>query len=51
MIHPYKGQKPEIDDSTLVVESAQIIGDVKIGEESSALNHTLLSSPIRSSVM
>jgi len=35
MIHPFKGQKPEIDDSTLVVESAQIIGDVTIGEESS----------------
>ena len=35
MIQPFKGQKPEIDDSTLVVESAQIIGDVTIGEESS----------------
>ena len=35
MIHPFKGQKPEIDDSALVVESAQIIGDVTIGEESS----------------
>ena len=35
MIHPFKGEKPEIDASTLVVESAQIIGDVKIGEESS----------------
>ena len=35
MIHPFKGKKPEIDDSSLVVESAQIIGDVKIGEESS----------------
>ena len=35
MIHPFKGTKPEIDDSALVVDSAQIIGDVKIGEESS----------------
>tara|TARA_B110000014_G_C20102170_1_gene578784 strand:+ start:424 stop:930 length:507 start_codon:yes stop_codon:yes gene_type:complete len=35
MIHPFKGKKPEIDDSSLVVESAQVIGDVKIGEESS----------------
>ena len=35
MIHPFKGTKPEIDASALVVDSAQIIGDVKIGEESS----------------
>ncbi len=35
MIHPCKGQQPEIDNSALVVESAQVIGDVKIGEESS----------------
>ena len=35
MIHPFKGTKPEIDVSALVVDSAQIIGDVKIGEESS----------------
>ena len=35
MIHPFKDTKPEIDASALVVDSAQIIGDVKIGEESS----------------
>ena len=35
MIHPFKGTKPEIDASALVVDSAQVIGDVKIGEESS----------------
>ena len=40
MIHPFKGTKPEIDTSALVVDSAQIIGDVKIGEESSCLLYT-----------
>ena len=35
MIHPFKAIKPEIHDSALVAESAQVIGDVVIGEESS----------------
>jgi gamma-carbonic anhydrase len=35
MIHPFKEKKPQIDASALVMESAQIIGDVVIGEESS----------------
>jgi carbonic anhydrase/acetyltransferase-like protein (isoleucine patch superfamily) len=35
MIHPFKEKKPQIDTSALIMESAQIIGDVVIGEESS----------------
>lgn len=35
MIHPYKESRPVIDASALIVESAQVIGDVTIGEESS----------------
>ncbi|MFP6637381.1 MAG: gamma carbonic anhydrase family protein [Nitrospinaceae bacterium] len=35
MIHSFKGEKPKIDASSLVVESAQIIGEVEIKEESS----------------
>ncbi len=35
MIHPFKEKKPQIDASALIMESAQIIGDVVIGEESS----------------
>ena len=35
MIHAFKETTPKIDDSAFVVESAQIIGDVVIGEESS----------------
>jgi len=45
MIHPFKGQKPEIDDSALVVESAQIIGDVTIGEESSVWFNAVIRGP------
>jgi len=35
MILPFKGQAPEIHSSAWVTESAQVIGDVVIGEESS----------------
>ncbi|KMP12681.1 acetyltransferase [Candidatus Nitromaritima sp. SCGC AAA799-A02] len=35
MILPYKDKKPQIASSAYVVESAQVIGDVVIGEESS----------------
>jgi len=35
MIYPFKDKKPVIDSSALVVDSAQVIGDVVIGEASS----------------
>ncbi len=35
MIRQYKGKSPEIDSSAYIDESAHIIGDVVIGEESS----------------
>lgn len=35
MILPYKDKKPKIHASAFVVESAQVIGDVEIGERSS----------------
>jgi carbonic anhydrase/acetyltransferase-like protein (isoleucine patch superfamily) len=35
MIHPFKDTKPQIHSSAWVTESAQVIGDVVIGEESS----------------
>ena len=35
MIHAYKESRPVIDASALIVDSAQVIGDVVIGEESS----------------
>lgn len=35
MIRQYKGKSPEIDSSAYIDESAHVIGDVVIGEESS----------------
>ena len=35
MILPYKGQTPRIHPTVFIVEGAQIIGDVEIGEDSS----------------
>lgn len=35
MIHAYRESRPVIDASALIVDSAQVIGDVVIGEESS----------------
>lgn len=35
MIKSYKGIHPDIDSSAFIDQSAQVIGDVKIGEESS----------------
>lgn len=35
MIHPFKNKTPIIHATALIVDSAQIIGDVEIGEQSS----------------
>ena len=35
MIRPFRGKHPKIHPSAFVVESAQVIGDVEIGEQSS----------------
>ena len=35
MIRPYKGRRPVVDPSAYIDESAQVIGDVVIGAESS----------------
>ena len=35
MIRPFRGKHPQIHPSAYVAESAQVIGDVEIGEESS----------------
>src|SRR5215203_7298949 len=35
MLRSFKGQSPRVDKSAYVDQSAQVIGDVEIGEESS----------------
>jgi len=36
MIKPYKGRLPKIAKSAFIEESAQVIGDVVIGDDSSS---------------
>ena len=42
MIKEFEGIMPEIDESVFVAESADIIGDVKIGKNSSVWYYTVL---------
>lgn len=42
MIYPFNGKEPEIADSAFIADSADIIGDVTIGEESSIWFNTTL---------
>ena len=42
MIKEFEGIMPEIDESVFVAESADIIGDVKIGKNSSVWYNTVL---------
>ena len=46
MIHSFKDKTPEIDSSALVIESAQVIGDVLIGEESSVWFNAVIRGDI-----
>ena len=42
MIRPFRGHNPQIHDTAYVDESAQIIGDVQIGEQSSVWCNAVL---------
>jgi carbonic anhydrase/acetyltransferase-like protein (isoleucine patch superfamily) len=46
MIHSFKDKMPKIDSSALVIESAQVIGDVVIGEESSVWFNAVIRGDI-----
>jgi len=45
-LYPYKGFKPKIDPSTFVAPSADIIGDVIIGKESSIWFNTTIRGDV-----
>ena len=51
MIHEYQGKKPEIDRSVFVAESAEIIGNVRIGKDSSVWFNTVIRGDIGSIVI
>lgn len=42
MIVPYKGDKPELDPTVFVAPGAKVIGDVRVGEESTIWFNTVL---------
>jgi gamma-carbonic anhydrase len=46
MIRPFRGKQPQIHPSVFVAESAQVIGDVHIGAESSVWFNTVVRGDI-----
>jgi carbonic anhydrase/acetyltransferase-like protein (isoleucine patch superfamily) len=48
MIHEFLGKKPSIHPTAFIVESAEIIGDVTIGEESSAWFNVTIRGDVNS---
>ena len=48
MLRPYRGVLPEIHPSVFVEESAQVIGDVKIGEGSSVWFNAVIRGDVHS---
>jgi carbonic anhydrase/acetyltransferase-like protein (isoleucine patch superfamily) len=46
MIRPFRGRLPKIDPSVFVDESAQVIGDVEIGPDSSIWMHATLRGDV-----
>ncbi len=46
MLKPYQGKVPEVHSSAFVEESAQVIGDVSIGEEASIWHNAVLRGDV-----
>jgi carbonic anhydrase/acetyltransferase-like protein (isoleucine patch superfamily) len=44
MIRPFQGKSPRIHETTFVAETADVIGDVEIGEQSSIWFHSVLEA-------
>ena len=51
MIYEYKGSKPEIAASAFIADYVTIIGDVKIGEESSIWFNTVIRSDVAPTII
>ena len=48
MLRPYKGVSPRVHESAYVDDSAQVIGDVEIGEESSVWMNAVVRGDVHS---
>jgi carbonic anhydrase/acetyltransferase-like protein (isoleucine patch superfamily) len=46
MLRPYRGRRPSVDPTAFVDESAQVIGDVTIGADSSVWMHVVLRGDV-----
>ena len=46
MLRPYRGRLPVIDPSAFIDQSAQVIGDVEIGEESSVWMNVVIRGDV-----
>lgn len=46
MLRPYKGTRPRVHPSAFVDQSAQVIGDVEIGEESSVWMNVVMRGDV-----
>lgn len=46
MIHAYKGQKPRIHETVFIASSADVIGDVTIGRDSSVWFHAVIRGDV-----
>jgi len=51
MIHSYKNIKPEIHETVFVAKDAKIIGDVKIGEDSSVWFQTVIRGDVAPTII
>ena len=46
MLRPYRGVQPRVDPSAFIDDSAQVIGDVEIGEESSVWMNVVIRGDV-----
>ena len=46
MIRPFRGKHPQVHPTAYVAESAEVIGDVEIGEESSVWFHAVVRGDV-----
>ncbi len=46
MIRPFRGKRPQVHPTAYVAESAEVIGDVEIGEESSVWFHSVVRGDV-----
>jgi len=47
-LRPFRGQSPRVDPSCFVDDSAQVIGDVELGEDSSVWFNTVIRGDVNS---